>query len=65
MCSCPLAVKSKSGRDSRSQHDATPCPALALFFLPPLIAEFFLGDFPVTLLPLIVALAPCTAAVHC
>jgi hypothetical protein len=33
-------------------------PALALFFLAPLIAEFFLGDFPVTLLPLIFLLAP-------
>ncbi len=33
-------------------------PVLALFFLAPLIAEFFLGDFPIVLLPLIVALAP-------
>ena len=33
-------------------------PALALFFLAPLIAEFFLGDFPITLLPLILGLAP-------
>ena len=33
-------------------------PALSLFFLAPLVAEFFLGDFPITLLPLILALAP-------
>jgi hypothetical protein len=33
-------------------------PAFAVFFLAPLVAEFFLGDFPVTLLPLILALAP-------
>jgi hypothetical protein len=33
-------------------------PAFALFFLAPLVAEFFLGDFPIVLLPLIVALAP-------
>jgi hypothetical protein len=33
-------------------------PVLALFFLAPLIAEFFLGDFPIVLLPLIVVLAP-------
>jgi hypothetical protein len=33
-------------------------PVLTLFFLAPLIAEFFLGDFPIVLLPLIVALAP-------
>lgn len=33
-------------------------PALALYVLPPLIGEFFLGDFPFVLLPLIVVLAP-------
>lgn len=33
-------------------------PALALFFLAPLVGEFFLGDFPITYLPLILALAP-------
>ncbi|GAA5184447.1 hypothetical protein GCM10023322_25930 [Rugosimonospora acidiphila] len=33
-------------------------PVFTLFFLAPLIAEFFLGDFPIVLLPLIVALAP-------
>ena len=33
-------------------------PALALYVLSPLIGEFFLGDFPVVLLPLIVVLAP-------
>jgi len=32
-------------------------PVFALFFLAPLVAEFFLGDFPVVLLPLIVPLA--------
>jgi hypothetical protein len=33
-------------------------PALSLFFLAPLVAEFLLGDFPITLLPLVLALAP-------
>lgn len=33
-------------------------PVLALFFLAPLVAEFFLGDFPITLLPLLVVFAP-------
>ncbi len=33
-------------------------PAFVLFFLAPLVAEFFLGDFPITYLPLILALAP-------
>jgi hypothetical protein len=33
-------------------------PAFTLFFLSPLIAEFFLGDFPIILLPLILLLAP-------
>lgn len=32
-------------------------PAIGLFFLSPLIAEFFLGDFPIVLLPLIVPLS--------
>ena len=33
-------------------------PVFALFFPAPLVAEFFLGDFPITMLPLIVVLAP-------
>src|SRR5262245_4161402 len=33
-------------------------PAIALFLLAPLVAEFILGDFPVVFLPLIVVLAP-------
>jgi hypothetical protein len=33
-------------------------PVFALFFLAPLVAEFFGGDFPIYLLPLIVVLAP-------
>lgn len=33
-------------------------PAVALFFLAPFVAEFLLGDFPVTLLPALVVLAP-------
>jgi hypothetical protein len=33
-------------------------PVLALFFLAPLVGEFFLGDFPVILIFLIVAFAP-------
>jgi hypothetical protein len=32
--------------------------ALTLFFLAPLVAEFLLGDFPVTWLPLLLVLAP-------
>ena len=32
-------------------------PAIGLYFLAPLVAEFFLGDFPVTMLPLIVPFA--------
>jgi hypothetical protein len=31
---------------------------LALFFLAPLVAEYFLGDFPIFLLPVVVVLAP-------
>jgi len=33
-------------------------PALALFFLSPLVAEFLLGDFTVTMLPVLFLLAP-------
>jgi hypothetical protein len=33
-------------------------PAFALFFLAPLVAEFFLGDFPITYLGVLFALAP-------
>jgi hypothetical protein len=33
-------------------------PVFALFFLSPLVAEFFLGDFPVVLLFLIIVFAP-------
>jgi hypothetical protein len=33
-------------------------PVFALFFLSPLIGEFFLGDFPITLLPLLLVFAP-------
>jgi hypothetical protein len=33
-------------------------PAFALYFLAPFIAEFLLGDFPLTYLPVILALAP-------
>ena len=33
-------------------------PAVALFFLSPLIAEFLLGDFPITMIGLLLALAP-------
>ena len=33
-------------------------PAFALFFLAPLVAEFMLGDFPVTYLPLLLFLGP-------
>jgi hypothetical protein len=33
-------------------------PAIGLFFLAPLIAEFLLGDLPITLLPALVVLAP-------
>lgn len=33
-------------------------PAIGLFFLAPVIAEFLLGDLPITLLPALVILAP-------
>ncbi|MFI1993717.1 hypothetical protein [Actinoplanes sp. NPDC020271] len=33
-------------------------PVFALFFLAPLVGEFFLGDFPITLLPLLFVFAP-------
>jgi hypothetical protein len=33
-------------------------PAIGLFFLAPLVAEFLLGDLPITLLPALVILAP-------
>ena len=33
-------------------------PAVGLFFLAPLVAEFLLGNLPVTLLPALVLLAP-------
>jgi hypothetical protein len=33
-------------------------PAFALFFLAPLIAEFLLGDFPITYLPLLLVVGP-------
>ncbi|GAB2606095.1 hypothetical protein Aab01nite_01010 [Paractinoplanes abujensis] len=33
-------------------------PALGLFFLAPLVAEFLLGNLPITLLPAVIALAP-------
>jgi hypothetical protein len=33
-------------------------PAIALYFLSPFVAEFLLGDFPITMLPLILVLGP-------
>ncbi len=33
-------------------------PAIALFFLAPLVAEFLLGDLPITMLPALIVLAP-------
>ncbi len=33
-------------------------PAIGLFFLAPLIAEFLLGDLPITMLPVVLVLAP-------
>ena len=33
-------------------------PAIALFFLSPLVAEYLLGDFTITMLPLLILLAP-------
>nr|WP_256980161.1 hypothetical protein [Rhodococcus sp. 15-1154-1] len=32
-------------------------PVIGLYFLAPLVAEFFLGDFPLYLLPLILPLS--------
>src|SRR5689334_9120580 len=33
-------------------------PAIGLFFLSPLVAEFLLGNLPITFLPAVLALAP-------
>ncbi len=33
-------------------------PAVGLFFLAPLVAEFLLGDLPMTMLPALIVLAP-------
>jgi hypothetical protein len=33
-------------------------PALGLFFLAPLVAEFLLGDFPITMIGILIVLAP-------
>jgi hypothetical protein len=33
-------------------------PAVGLFFLAPFVAEFLLGDLPITMLPALVLLAP-------
>ncbi len=38
--------------------DSMRAPAVALFFLSPLVAEFLLGDFTVTMLPFLLLLAP-------
>lgn len=37
---------------------STLSPALILFFLAPLVAEYLLGDLPITLLPALIVLAP-------
>jgi hypothetical protein len=45
--------------DPPTSHQYRSIPAaLTLFFLVPLVAEFLLGDFPATWLPLIIVLAP-------
>jgi hypothetical protein len=40
-------------------------PAIALYFLAPLVAEFLLGDFSLTYLPLVLVFAPMYGAVPC
>ncbi|HWE84574.1 MAG TPA: hypothetical protein VG267_06490 [Terracidiphilus sp.] len=45
----PVAVKPRA---------STLLPALVLFFLAPLVAEYLLGDLPITLLPALLVLAP-------
>ena len=37
---------------------STLAPAIILFFLAPLVAEYLLGDLPITLLPALIVLAP-------
>ncbi|HWA87631.1 MAG TPA: hypothetical protein VG710_15485 [Opitutus sp.] len=45
-----------TANSSRAVH--RPGPAIALFFLSPLVAEFLLGNLPITFLPALVLLAP-------
>ena len=40
-------------------------PAVGLFFLAPLVAEFLLGNLPITLLPALVLLAPLYGGARC
>jgi hypothetical protein len=51
-------VPSAGGPPGKRSARRRLAPVFTLFFLAPLIAEFFLGDFPIVLLPLIVVLAP-------
>jgi hypothetical protein len=46
------------GRTGRSGHARHVAPAVGLFFLAPLVAEFLLGNLPITMLPALVVLAP-------
>ena len=48
----------KLGPRPTKQPECRTPPALGLFFLAPLVAEFLLGNLPVTLLPALVLLAP-------
>src|SRR5215468_9143423 len=43
---------------AKGHHMRRVGPAIALYFLAPLVAEFLLGDFPVTMLGLLLLLGP-------
>jgi hypothetical protein len=61
LCVVELAEDPEPGgvrAEEKSMKVRRLAPVLALFFLAPLVAEFFLGDFSILQLPLIVPLAP-------
>jgi hypothetical protein len=43
---------------ANAQSKKSVLPAIGLFFLAPLVAEFLLGDLPITMLPALIVLAP-------
>jgi hypothetical protein len=51
----PARIKAKQLRQEYMKRAA---PAIGLFFLAPLVAEFLLGDLPISMLPALIVLAP-------